>query len=137
MILKGMMSTRKNWVHGATRLHGHGDTPMVSVNFYPGKGKLMAQPGARNPERLDEWLSQYGIWKNQLPVATDDITHHDDEFVMFISTAPPQSPESITTAPSAPSHPLHMMGILCSINNLHWMDTSVKNILMIGILPHK
>ena len=32
------------------------DTPVVSINFYPGKGKYMVQAGGRDPARLDEWL---------------------------------------------------------------------------------
>ena len=47
------------------------DTPVVSINFYPGKKKYMVQPGGRDPARLDEWLRNYANWKLNLPETTE------------------------------------------------------------------
>ena len=77
------------------------DMPVISVNFYPGKGKLMVQPGCRDSARLDEWLLQYATWKSKLPDDMDDIIDNRDESLMvhltpLVPTAPAMDPREVT-----------------------------------------
>ena len=50
------------------------DVPVVSVNLYPNKGKFMIQPGAKNADRLTEWIFYCAKFKN-----TFHQSHGDDE----------------------------------------------------------
>ena len=70
------------------------ESPIISVNFYPSKGKFVVQPGERNSERLYEWLAQYAIWKTQITETAND--ENDDRRtpqadVRKTPTAPPES----------------------------------------------
>jgi hypothetical protein len=35
------------------------EDPIVSMSYYPNKDKLMIQPGARQNDRLTEWIGLY------------------------------------------------------------------------------
>ena len=58
-------------------------SPVISVNFYPGKGKFMVQPGSRDPAHIDDWLRQFGIWKSKL----SDVPNMDIQDIATATTA--------------------------------------------------
>ena len=98
-------------VTGSQITWSDGDSPVISVNMYPNKGKLMIQPGARNAERLTEWISQCANFKNSFPKAqTDDNEELTDESRPLTPTAPPlptalETPSSSASTPSTAEDP--------------------------------
>lgn len=52
---------------------------MVSINVYPAKEKFVVQSGARNPERLIDWLSRYGTRRDMLSINVCANTENEDD----------------------------------------------------------
>ena len=72
-------------------------SPVISVSFYPGKGKFMVQPGSRDPIRVADWIKQYTNWKTMIPA-----DHEDDSITAIKEVVQP------TLQPTAPPMDEHV-----------------------------